>query len=142
MTRCFQLFQRAIAQSGTALSPWAFQPDPRTQAEGYARRLGITWTSTQNMVDQLRNVPMQAAIDAQGGWLDLEVPRGFTSMEFVPCVEPVGAPEYRFLTADPVTLMRSGNFLQMPAMMGFVDVSFKVFSFHQKFNQKTLFSKG
>jgi hypothetical protein len=62
-------------------------------------------------------------IDNQGGWTDLEVPRGFSPMEFVPCVEPANVPEARFLTADPVTLMRSGNFLQMPAIIGYTDVS-------------------
>lgn len=75
------------------------------------------------MIDQLRTRSAQHIIDAQGGWLDLPVPRGFTAFEFVPCVEPAGVPEQRFLTADPATLMRSGNFLQLPAIIGFVDVS-------------------
>lgn len=123
MTRCFQLFQRAIAQSGTALVPWGFQPNPLREAEIFARRMGITsWTSTQNLVDQLRARPFQQVVDAQGGWLDLPVPRGFSSFEFVPCVEPVGAPEQRFLTADPATLMRTGNFLQIPAIIGYTSV--------------------
>lgn len=109
--------------SGTALVPWGFQPNPRREAEALATRMGITWTSTQNLVDQLRARPFQDIMDVQGGWLALPVPRGFTSMEFVPCVEPVGVPEARFLTADPTTLMRSGNFLQIPAIIGYVDVS-------------------
>jgi hypothetical protein len=76
----------------------------------------------QNLVDQLRAVPFQRLIDGQLGWTELEVPRGFSPFDFVPCVEPANSPEYRFLTADPVTLMRSGNFLQMPAIIGYNDV--------------------
>lgn len=123
MTLCFQLFQRAISQSGTALVPWAFQPNPRGEAEALGRRLGLSWSSTQNLVDQIRNIPFQRLVDAQGGWLDLPVPRGLTSMEWVPCVEPAGVPETRFLTAHPETLMRQGNFLQLPAMIGYTSVS-------------------
>lgn len=122
MTFCFQLFQRAISQSGTALVPWAFQPNPRGEAEALGRRLGLSWTTTQNLVDQIRNIPFQRLVDAQGGWLDLPVPRGLTSMEWVPCVEPAGVPETRFLTAHPETLMRQGNFLQLPAIIGYTSV--------------------
>lgn len=124
MTFCFQLFQRAIAQSGTALVPWGFQPNPRGQAEALGRTLGLSWSSMQNLVDQLRNVHFQRLVDSQAGWTSLPVPRGFTSMDWVPCVEAAGAPEARFLTADPTTLMRSGNFLQIPAIIGYTDVRF------------------
>lgn len=118
----FQLFQRAIAQSGTALVPWGFQPNPRAQAERLGRHFGLTWSSTQNLVDQLRNRHFWDFVQAGRGWLELEVPRGFSSMDFVPCVEPPTSPETRFLTADPATLMRSGNFLQIPAIIGYTDV--------------------
>lgn len=84
--------------------------------------LGIGFSSTQNLVDQLRNVPIQRLVDAQRGWTELTVPRGFSSMDWVPCVEAANVPEARFLTADPATLMRSGNFLQIPAIIGYTDV--------------------
>lgn len=86
------------------------------------RQLGLSWSSTQNLVDQLRAMPFQRLIDAQRGWTDLEVPRGFSPFDWVPCVEAANAPEPRFLTNDPVTLMRSGNFLQIPAIIGYTDV--------------------
>ena len=43
------LFQRAISQSGTALVPWGFQPDPREAAVQLARSLQITFTTNQNL---------------------------------------------------------------------------------------------
>lgn len=117
-----QLFQRVIAQSGTALVPWGFQWHPRFQAEQLARVLGINFSSMQNLVDQLRNVPFQRLVDVQRGWTELTVPRGFSAMDWVPCIESWDSPEARFLTADPATLMRSGNFLQIPAIIGYTDV--------------------
>lgn len=128
----FQLFHRAIAQSGTALTPWAFQPDPRSIAEKLGRQLGIGWTTTQQLVDQIRARPFQQLVDAQSGWLSLEVPRGFGPFDWVPCVEAPGSPETRFLTDDPETLMRRGQFLQLPAIIGFTDVSREIKSIHQK----------
>lgn len=77
----------------------------------------------QQLVDQLRNVPFQRLVDSQSGWTDLPVPRGFTSMDWVPCVEAVGSPEVRFLTDTPRALMQRGQFLQVPSIMGYVDVS-------------------
>lgn len=122
MTSYLQLFQRAIAQSGTALVPWGFQPNPRGQAEAIGRHFGLTWSSTQNLVDQLRNRHFWDFVQAQRGWAALAVPRGFSAMDWVPSVEPPNSPEARFLTADPVTLMRSGNFLQIPSIIGYTDV--------------------
>lgn len=119
-----QLFHRVIAQSGTALTPWAFQPNPRAMAEKMARAVGInSWSSSQNLIDQLRNVHFWDLTSSQDGWLDLETPRGFGPFDWVPCVEPANVPEQRFLTADPQTLMRSGNFLQMPAIIGYMSVN-------------------
>lgn len=116
------LFQRAISQSGTALAPWGFQPNPRQMAEKLGRQLGISFTSTQNLIDQLRQQPFQRLVDAQAGWTDLEVPRGFSAMDWVPCVEPANSPELRFLTDTPVNLMRRGQVLQIPFMMGYTDI--------------------
>lgn len=121
-TQSTLLFQRAISQSGSALNPWAFQPNPQQAAVNLARALQISFSSTQNLVDQLRNMPAQRLVDAQAGWLDLPVPRGFSSMDWVPCVEPWNSPETRFLTDTPTNLMRSGQILRLPFIMGYMDV--------------------
>lgn len=123
MTSCLQLFQRAIAQSGSALVPWGLQRNPRGQAEAIGRHFGLTWSSTQDLVNQLRNRRFWDFVMAQRRMTELDVPRGFSGMDWVPSVEPANSPEARFLTADPVTLMQSGNFLQIPAIIGYTDVS-------------------
>ena len=43
-------------------------------------------------------------------------------MDFVPCVEPANSPEARFLTDTPRNLMRSGNILRIPFMMGYMSL--------------------
>lgn len=88
-----------------------------------ARDVGITsWTSTANLVAQLRNVPFQRLVDAQRGWTALDVPRGFYTFDWAPCAEPANSPETRFLTDTPWNLMNTGNFLRMPFIVGYTDV--------------------
>lgn len=109
-------------QSGCSINPWAFQANPLREATQLAQRMGIVWSNTQDLVNQLRNVPAMSLVDNQGGWLDLPVPRGYTAFEWVPNVEPENSPEYRFLTADPVTLMNRGQILTMPFIIGYTSV--------------------
>lgn len=109
-------------QSGVTVTPWGFQPNPLNEATALGRRLGLTWSSTTDLVNQLRNVPFQRLVDNQGGWLDLTVPRGFTPFEFVPNVEPANSPESRFLTDTPVNIMNRGDILTMPIIIGFTSV--------------------
>lgn len=87
-----------------------------------AQRLGLVWSNTQDLVNQLRTIPPATLVENQGGWLDLPIPRGYTAFEWVPNVEPENSPEYRFLTADPVTLMNRGQVLQMPFIIGYTSV--------------------
>lgn len=56
------LYQKAIAQSGTVLSPWAFQPDPLSVANVLASDLGISTASTEAMVAQLRTLTIQQLV--------------------------------------------------------------------------------
>lgn len=118
----YQLFHRAIMQSGVAITPWGFHPTPVNEAAALGRRLGLSWSSTTDLVNQLRNIPAQRIVDNQGGWLDLEVPRGLTPFEWTPVVEPANSPESRFLTEHPVTVMNRGQILTMPLIIGFTSV--------------------
>lgn len=127
-------------QSGVSIAPWGFQPDPLKEAEALARRIGLTWTSTANLMTQLRNQPAQVFVDNQGGWTDLEIPRGFTAFQWVPNIEPPDSPEYRFLTEHPVTIMNRGNVLQMPLIIGYTSVE-SLFVAHEHLIDNTTFSQ-
>jgi hypothetical protein len=87
-----------------------------------AQKLGLVWSSNADLINQLRTIPPAILVDNQSGWLDLPIPRGYTPFEWVPNVEPENSPEYRFLTADPVTLMNRGQVLQMPFIIGYTSV--------------------
>lgn len=107
------LFHKVIAQSGTILSPWAFQPDPRSVAVDLAAKLGITFTTNEDLVNQLRSTPAADLVLHTPGWLDLEIPRGLSSMPFVPCVDGDLIPQH------PQAIMDSGNFMDVPFLAGY-----------------------
>jgi hypothetical protein len=46
-------------------------------------------------------------------------------MDWAPVVEPPNSPETRFLTDNPVNLMRSGNFLRMPFSKFEIQIKFE-----------------
>lgn len=115
------LYHKAIAQSGTALVPWGFQPNPREVAFTLRDRLGLTATTTEQLVAQLRVANLAQFAWATQGWLDLEIPRGFRPFEFVINVEAPDALEPRFLTATPFDIMNRGAFNRVPFMIGYND---------------------
>ena len=60
------LFHRAIAQSGSALNPWAFD-DPQTarrKAFRFAETLGCTATDSYEMLEFLMRVPTRRLVEA------------------------------------------------------------------------------
>lgn len=110
-------------QSGTANTPWGFQPDPAAQANALGRRLGLTWSSSQDLINQLRTLSWNTIMSAQQGLMDMNAPRGFRPFPWVPNVEPANSPETRFLTDTPVNIMTRGQVMAMPMIIGYTSVS-------------------
>lgn len=127
-------------QSGTANCPWAFQPNPLSEAVALGQRLGIFWSSTQDLVTQLRNLPMETIMMQQQGLMDMTVPRGFQTFAWVPSVEPVNSPETRFLIDTPVNLMNRGQILTMPMIVGYTDVE-SLFMIRETLIDNTVFDQ-
>lgn len=113
------LFHKAISQSGSVLSPWAFQPNPRPVAEGLGRDLGLTFSSTEDLVNQLRNVPAVDLVVNTPGWMAMNVPRGFEPMPYTPCVDAADSTEARFLPRHPREIMNAGEMIDVPLMAGY-----------------------
>uniref|UniRef100_A0A336MI63 Carboxylic ester hydrolase n=1 Tax=Culicoides sonorensis TaxID=179676 RepID=A0A336MI63_CULSO len=113
------LFSGAISQSGTALNPWAFQDYPRTQAYKVAQLLNLTFTTTEDLVNQLRAVedPLMFA-EITPATVDLEVPRVSLPFMFAPSVEPEDSEEEIFLSEPPLRIMKKGTFNQVPYICG------------------------
>jgi carboxylesterase type B len=60
------LFHRAIAQSGSALNPWAYD-DPQTarrKAFRFAETLGCKTADSNEMLEFLMKVPAQCLVEA------------------------------------------------------------------------------
>lgn len=113
------LFARAISQSGTALSPWAFQTNPREVAFDVGRRLGLSATTTVELVAQLRGIEdLSQFSKVTDGLADFALPRGQSSFQFAPCIETIDSTEPRFLAEHPLAIMQKGTFNEVPYIVG------------------------
>ncbi|XP_063709484.1 juvenile hormone esterase-like [Culicoides brevitarsis] len=113
------LFHGAISQSGTALNAWGFQPYPRTIAFEAAKLLNITFNSTENLVDQLRDFkdPYEFAVIAES-MTNPDLFPGFIPYPFEPSVEPEDSDEPRFLPDTPLKILQRGDFNKVPCIFG------------------------
>ncbi|KAJ6637789.1 Juvenile hormone esterase [Pseudolycoriella hygida] len=116
------LFHKAISQSGSAINPWAYQPDPEAVAHQLAKDMGITFTDNADLIRQLREAKPSEMNHATPGMLDYPIPRGHSAIPFVPSLDPANvAPEERFLPEEPIVLMNKGEFARVPYVTGFND---------------------
>lgn len=115
------LFQQSIMQSGAAFSPCLFQPNSTASAEGLGRKLGLKFSSTKELVEELRKVDVKAIVEAETPLFQMPAPFALTSFEFVPSSEPKSSSEATFLSEAPIEKMKSGKFRKMPMMVGSPD---------------------
>lgn len=59
------LFHSALAMSGTALNPWAFQRNPATRAKQIADFAGCNANKTEDMIACLKLLPLDKFGQAQ-----------------------------------------------------------------------------
>lgn len=64
------LFNKAISQSGSALSPWGYQTHPEQVAHKLAKDMNITFTDNADLIRQLRLVRPADMIQATPGIVD------------------------------------------------------------------------
>ncbi|KAJ8686610.1 hypothetical protein QAD02_022404 [Eretmocerus hayati] len=109
------LFHRAIAHSG---SPIFAEPTPHDQknlAIKQAQFLNCPTDSMDKMFDCLRSKPSEAFGNSVGRFHEWH---GDPILVWLPVVEPNIPGVERFLPAEPVDLIRSGNFNQVPLLTG------------------------
>lgn len=112
------LFHQAIMQSGTGLSLFAIQTEPRVRAEELGKKLGLKFNSTEELMDQLRSAKYRDIINAERGLFSMKKPLGLRPFDFVPTIEREDSLEERFLTDDPTTLMLKGKLRSVPLIIG------------------------
>jgi carboxylesterase type B len=111
------LFHQAIMQSGTVVSPFVFQKDPKQRAEEIGRNLGLEFNSTESLMDQLREIDFRQILNVERGLFNMDKPLGLRAFDFVPSLEPEDSLEERFLKQDPTELMLNGS-LKVPLIIG------------------------
>ncbi|PSN39903.1 hypothetical protein C0J52_07943 [Blattella germanica] len=119
------LFQRAISMEGTALNPFAWDHNPKSQAVRQARYLGCPIESSSAIVSCLKEQPAEKISETLNKlflfWL-------IPSPGFTPVVEKKTERNPNpFLTEDPYDLMLNGSFSKVPWLMGGNDNSMAFF---------------
>lgn len=99
------LFQRAIAQSGTALSSWAVSFQPAKYARILATKVGCNVSDTVELVECLQKKPYKELVDQ-----DVQPAR--YHIAFGPVIDGDVIPD------DPQILMEQGEFLNYDIMLG------------------------
>ncbi|XP_058151319.1 neuroligin-1 isoform X4 [Dasypus novemcinctus] len=99
------LFQRAIAQSGTALSSWAVSFQPAKYARILATKVGCNVSDTVELVECLQKKPYKELVDQ-----DIQPAR--YHIAFGPVIDGDVIPD------DPQILMEQGEFLNYDIMLG------------------------
>ncbi|XP_063085095.1 neuroligin-1 isoform X4 [Cavia porcellus] len=99
------LFQRAIAQSGTALSSWAVSFQPAKYARMLATKVGCNISDTVELVECLQKKPYKELVDQ-----DIQPAR--YHIAFGPVIDGDVIPD------DPQILMEQGEFLNYDIMLG------------------------
>ncbi|XP_073660016.1 neuroligin-1 isoform X4 [Tursiops truncatus] len=99
------LFQRAIAQSGTALSSWAVSFQPAKYARMLATKVGCNASDTVELVECLQKKPYKELVDQ-----DIQPAR--YHIAFGPVIDGDVIPD------DPQILMEQGEFLNYDIMLG------------------------
>ncbi|XP_077284833.1 juvenile hormone esterase-like [Arctopsyche grandis] len=112
------LFQKAILQSGSALSNKFFSDDPVQSAFKLGKYLGRPTISIDELMDTLREADAFDILDAVEK-MDVDGSPNMNYFNFVPSVENVIADEELLLPDTPEALLKRGSYNQIPTLVGF-----------------------
>uniref|UniRef100_A0A1B6JIA5 Carboxylic ester hydrolase n=1 Tax=Homalodisca liturata TaxID=320908 RepID=A0A1B6JIA5_9HEMI len=111
------LFHKAVTRSGTALNPWSIQENPQANAIKLAKTLGCTSEDPGEVLRFLQAVTANDIVTATNKMsTDKEVRAKKATLIFLPCVEV--SSKDPFLAETPESLMESGQFAQVPIIIG------------------------
>lgn len=112
------LMHKVIAQSGSALAPWAVSYSPVESAFNLGAQLGYKDNNRQILVQTLISANIRELIYpiVHNTNYTPNVP------QFAPCIENKNLdPENRFLTDAPVNLLGNGTYSRVPYIGGYVN---------------------
>jgi carboxylesterase type B len=111
-------FHKAIITSGSLFNYWATNRNPRRNAQRLAQSLQLHFTSTEDLVRQLRQVSVERLLRAAGG-LVLGTETHFNELEFMPSIDPIDSLEPRVIPLPIPLMLRFGNVNRVPLVVGF-----------------------
>lgn len=109
------LFHKAICQSGSALSSWAYAED---STRSIAKALGLGDVSEKELFDYLKKASAEEIFRAQCQ-VDRETVKGNRFRFIGAVVEPSSWRGERFFTRHPVKILLSGKYNKVPLLMGY-----------------------
>ncbi|XP_074107661.1 juvenile hormone esterase-like [Cotesia typhae] len=117
------LFHSAISMSGVPLNIWAYEPPIIAQVRVFilGLTLGIFTLDKDNLIEQLRNKSAEDIVGGTKSLLPLDV------LSFAPTTENPTISTMPFLTECALEKYKSGNFNQVPQIIGFVDSELMAF---------------
>ncbi|XP_076170825.1 uncharacterized protein LOC143148407 [Ptiloglossa arizonensis] len=112
------LFQKAISQSGTPISPWAYQAptDAIIYARKLAEKLNIVANNNVELLIALKQASATDIVNAVGSMTSFQLPMHFS---FLPTIEVDLKLKNTFLEDCPIKYLVSGNFTRVPTMLGY-----------------------
>lgn len=111
------LVNKAIAQSGNALSPWAVSRDNLEYAVQVAESLGHRITNIEDLSEIFKRTSVAALM---GVINDLDLTHN--SLAFAPCLERENLEGVEpFLVKSPTEILQNGEFPSIPFIIGYVD---------------------
>ncbi|KAF6204227.1 hypothetical protein GE061_002567 [Apolygus lucorum] len=113
------LFQKAIANGGSALNPWALFRNARKTSLAFAEANGCPTTDTTATLKCLRERPAEHL-------LNTERQLKAQSVRFVPVIEP--ASPKAFIADEPENLIKSKAGSDVPALFSYCDDEGSIFS--------------
>ncbi|XP_026743716.1 juvenile hormone esterase-like [Trichoplusia ni] len=130
------LFNKAILQSGSALSPWALQFEPVKTARLLAAQMGYKVEDPQEIYNIFKRSKAEDLLKHR-------VPREkgdivLSENIFVPCIEKSIAGVETFLPDNPYTLLSEGKYNKVPVIIGYNNR--EGYYFAGKENDTTLFN--
>nr|QEA03464.1 carboxylesterase [Plodia interpunctella] len=108
------LFHKAIVLSGSVLAPWAVAYDPIGYAEIVGAKLAYEGKNSAELARSLVNTNIEVLMPV------LEQEFTNNSVLFAPCIENTQL-NGSFLTDAPINILRSGNYSQVPYLIGYTD---------------------
>ena len=68
------LFTKAVSLSGSLFQAYPFQPNPKEKAEALGKVLNLEWTTTEELVAQLREFTAEQLLEASNTFTPTEMP--------------------------------------------------------------------